>query len=161
MYYNKFWFFKSIGADSMYTNKMNEWLVYSSADMVNWEEHPVPLKTTDFSWASGDAWASQVIERNGKFYWYVTVTHSTIEGKAIGIAVADSPIGPFKDALGKAIITNNMTTHTDISWDDIDPTVFIDDDKNHQIYVLEFKNSVDIEYEKENKQNNTSSGLKE
>ncbi|SNR70073.1 Glycosyl hydrolases family 43 [Lutibacter flavus] len=108
--------------------KMNEWLVYSSSDMVNWEEHPVPLKTSDFSWASGDAWAAQVIERNGKFYWYVTVSHATIEGKAIGVAVADSPIGPFKDALGKAIITNDMTTHTDISWDDIDPSVIIDDD---------------------------------
>jgi len=36
---------------------------------------------------------------------------------------------------------------------------FIDDDKNHQIYVLEFKNSVDIEYEKENKQNKYNFGL--
>tara|TARA_R110002049_G_scaffold184541_2_gene352800 strand:- start:161 stop:1156 length:996 start_codon:yes stop_codon:yes gene_type:complete len=108
--------------------KMDEWLVYSSSDMVNWEEHPVPLKTSDFKWASGDAWASQVIERNGKFYWYVTVEHGSIHGKAIGIAVSDSPIGPFKDALGKALITNDMTMHTDISWDDIDPTVWIDDD---------------------------------
>lgn len=108
--------------------KMNEWLVYSSSDMVTWEEHPVPLKTSDFSWASGDAWAAQVIERNGKFYWYVTVSHGSINGKAIGIAISDSPIGPFKDALGKALITNDMTTQTDISWDDIDPTVIVDDD---------------------------------
>ena len=82
--------------------KMNEWLVYSSSDMVNWQEHPVPLKVTDFAWAKSDAWAAQVIERNGKFY--------------------------FKDALGKALITNDMTTKTNISWDDIDPTVMIDDD---------------------------------
>ena len=108
--------------------KMNEWLVYSSSDMVTWEEHPVPLKTSDFSWASGDAWAAQVIERNGKFYWYVTVSHGSINGKAIGVAISDSPIGPFKDALGKALITNDMTTQTDISWDDIDPTVIVDDD---------------------------------
>jgi beta-xylosidase len=114
--------------------KMNEWLVYSSSDMVHWQEHPVPLKVTDFSWAKADAWASQVIERNGKFYWYVTVEHSTIKGKAIGIAVSDSPTGPFKDALGKALITNNMTTHTDISWDDIDPTVIIDDDGQAYIF---------------------------
>lgn len=108
---------------------MNEWLVYSSNDMVNWKEHPVPLKTSEFSWASGDAWAAQVIERNDKFYWYVTVSHATIQGKAIGIAVADSPTGPFKDALGKALITNDMTTeYTNIDWDDIDPTIYIDDD---------------------------------
>lgn len=108
--------------------KMNEWLVYSSSDMVNWQEHPVPLKVTDFAWAKADAWAAQVIERNGKFYWYVTVEHGAINGKAIGVAVSDSPTGPFKDALGKAIITNDMTTQTNISWDDIDPTVMIDDD---------------------------------
>lgn len=108
--------------------RMNDWLVYSTSDMVHWQEHPVPLKTSDFAWAKGDAWASQVIERNGKFYWYVAVEHGKIHGKAIGIAIADSPSGPFKDALGKALITNDMTTKTYISWDDIDPTVWIDDD---------------------------------
>ncbi|TDP04088.1 glycoside hydrolase family 43 protein [Flavobacterium sp. 245] len=108
--------------------KMNEWVVYSSSDMKKWESHPVPLKVTDFKWAKSDAWASQVIERNGKFYWYVTVEHGSVHGKAIGVAVSDSPIGPFKDALGKALITNDMTKYTDIGWDDIDPTVYIDTD---------------------------------
>ena len=108
--------------------KMNEWLVFSSSDMVNWEEHPVPLKVSDFAWAQSDAWASQTIERNGKFYWYVAISHKTISGKAIGVAVSDSPTGPFKDALGKALITNDMTTQTKIDWDDIDPSVIIDDD---------------------------------
>ena len=108
--------------------KMNEWLVYSTSDMVHWQEHPVPLKVTDFAWAKADAWAAQVIERNGKFYWYVCAEHGTINGKAIGVAVSDSPTGPFKDALGKALITNDMTTQTNITWDDIDPTVMIDDD---------------------------------
>ncbi|MCH4552273.1 glycoside hydrolase family 43 protein [Aestuariibaculum lutulentum] len=108
--------------------RMHEWLVYSSSDMVHWQEHPVPLKPTDFKWASGEAWASQVIEHNGKFYWYVTVEHGSIHGKAIGVAVSDSPTGPFVDAIGKALITNDMTTQTKISWDDIDPTVWVDDD---------------------------------
>ena len=108
--------------------KMDEWLVYSSSDMVNWQEHPVPLKPADFSWAKGDAWAAQVIERNNKFYWYVTVSHGSIHGKSIGVAISDSPIGPFKDALGKALVTNDMTTKATISWDDIDPSVIIDDD---------------------------------
>lgn len=114
--------------------KMNEWLVYSSADMKNWKSHPVPLKTTDFKWAKGDAWAAQVTEKNGKFYWYVTVEHATIPGKAIGIAVSDSPLGPFKDALGKALITNDMTKQVSIAWDDIDPTIFIDDDGQAYLY---------------------------
>lgn len=114
--------------------KMNEWLVYSSADMVHWKAHKVPLKVSEFSWASGDAWASQVIERNGKFYWYVCAEHKTIKGKAIGVAVSDSPLGPFKDALGHALITNDMTTQTQITWDDIDPTIYIDDKGQAYLY---------------------------
>jgi beta-xylosidase len=108
--------------------EMHEWLVYSSADMVTWKEHKSPLDVKAFAWAKDDAWASQVIERDGKFYWYVAITHGTIHGKSIGIAVSDSPRGPFKDALGKALITNDMTTDVKISWDDIDPSVIIDDD---------------------------------
>lgn len=107
---------------------MNEWLVFSSTDMVNWTEHPVPLRVTDFAWAKADAWAAEVIERDGKFYWYVSVEHGTNPGKSIGVAVADSPTGPFRDALGKALITNDMTKATNISWDDIDPTVYTDED---------------------------------
>ncbi len=108
--------------------RMNEWLVFSSTNMVDWESHPVPLKVSDFEWAKADAWAAQVLEKDGKFYWYVTVEHGTIPGKSIGVAVSDSPVSPFKDVLGKALITNDMTKETDISWDDIDPTVFVDDD---------------------------------
>jgi beta-xylosidase len=84
---------------------MHEWLCFSSADMVNWKEHSVPLTVKDFKWAKDDAWASQVIERNGKFYWYVATEHATIKGKAIGVAVSDSPTGPFKDA--RVLIDDN------------------------------------------------------
>lgn len=114
---------------------MKEWLVFSTEDMKTWTEHPVPLKISDFSWVADDAWASQVIERNGKFYWYVCASHKTVPGKAIGVAVSDSPTGPFKDARGTALITNDMTTgQTKIDWDDIDPTVYIDTDGQAYLY---------------------------
>jgi beta-xylosidase len=113
---------------------MHEWLCYSSADMVHWKEHPVPLRVNDFAWAKDDAWASQVIERNGRFYWYVATEHATIRGKAIGVAVSDNPAGPFKDARGTPIITNDMTTGASIAWDDIDPSVLIGD--NGQAYLF-------------------------
>lgn len=107
---------------------MHDWLCFSSTDMKTWTEHPSPLNVKAFKWAKADAWASQVIERNGKFYWYVAVEHGSVHGKAIGVAVADNPLGPFTDARGTALITNDMTIATDISWDDIDPTVMIDND---------------------------------
>ena len=129
---------------------MNEWVILSTKDMKNFTEHAHKLQANSFDWAKGEAWASQVIERDGKFYWYVTVEHKTVPGKSIGVAVADSPVGPFKDARGSAIITNNMTTdQTSIFWDDIDPTVYIDDDGqaylcwgNTQCYIAKLKDNM-------------------
>lgn len=115
---------------------MPKWAVFSSKDLKTWTEHYTPLQRTDFKWATENtAWASQVVERNGKFYWYVSTEHAKIPGKAIGVAVSDSPTGPFKDARGSAMVTNDMTTKwTGISWDDIDPTVLIDDDGQAYIF---------------------------
>jgi beta-xylosidase len=86
------------------------------------------MSVETFAWARSHAFASQAIERDGKFYWYAAVFHATIPGFAIGVGVADSPTGPFRDARGSALITNDMTTDIDLLWDDIDPTVFVDDD---------------------------------
>jgi beta-xylosidase len=120
--------------------EMHDWLLFSSKDMKTWQAHGAVLKATDFNWAKGDAWAAHAIERNGKFYFYTTVRHKDDKpGFAVGVAVADSPLGPYKDAIGKALITNDMTTQTKNDWDDIDPAAFIDDDG--QAYLF-FGNSV-------------------
>jgi beta-xylosidase len=128
---------------------MNDWLCFSSADMVNWTELPSPLKAKDFTWAKGGAWASQVIERNGKFYWYAAVEHNTIPGRAIGVAVSGNPAGPFRDARGSALITNDMTTVINSDKDDIDPTVLLDNDGqaylfwgNKQCYFAKLKENM-------------------
>jgi beta-xylosidase len=106
------------GADFFW---MQEWRVYSTQDMVNWQDHGSPLALESFSWADDRAWASQTIERDGKFYWYICAHSKLSNGMAIGVAVADSPTGPFRDAIGKPLFENG-------SWDHIDPTVMIDDD---------------------------------
>ncbi len=101
---------------------MKDWLLYSTVDMVNWTYRGTPLTGETFkAWAKtdNDCWASQCIERNGKWYWYVT---ATIKGEAypgIGVAVADHPAGPYKDSIKKPLVKG---------WFKIDPTVFIDDD---------------------------------
>lgn len=113
---------------------MNDWYVLSTPDMYNWTNHGARMNVNLFKWAKGEAWASHVVEKNGKFYWYVCAEHATIPGKAVGVAVADHPLGPYQDALGQALITNDMTKQTDIFWDDIDPAVFIDDDGQSFLY---------------------------
>lgn len=112
------------GADFFW---MQEWRVYSTDDMVNWTDHGSPLAIESFAWGDDRAWAAQCIERNGKFYWYVCLHSKISGGMAIGVAVGDSPIGPFRDALGKPLFENG-------SWDHIDPTVFIDDDGQAYLY---------------------------
>ena len=133
------------GADFFW---MQEWRVYSTQDMVNWQDHGSPLALESFSWADDRAWASQCIERDGKFYWYIC-THSRLSGgMAIGVAVSDSPTGPFRDAIGKPL-------YEDGKWDHIDPTVMIDDDGqawlmwgNPQVYYLKLNRDM-VSYEGE------------
>jgi hypothetical protein len=128
---------------------MKDWLCFSSNDMVHWEEHAVPLRATDFAWAKGDAYASQVVERNGKFYWYVAVSHGSMPGKAIGVAIADKPEGPFTDALGKALISNETIGVPGDNKINLDPTVLIDDNGdaylfwgNSQCYYVKLKENM-------------------
>lgn len=102
--------------------KMKDWLLYSTTDMVNWTYLGAPISTATFKWAKqGDnAWASQAIERNGKWYWYICAEDTTTHLHGIGVAVADRPEGPYRDALGRPLVPGN--------WGFIDPSVFIDDD---------------------------------
>lgn len=119
-----------VGEDSIVDNgfyNMTGWYCYSTTDMVNWTDHGMMMYSEDFEWAEpGSAWAAQCIERDGKFYLYTTVTDKNGGGRAIGVAVSDSPTGPFKDALGKPLCGPH--------WLYIDPTVFIDDDGTAHLY---------------------------
>jgi len=105
--------------------KMFDWLCYTSTDMVNWTDHGAVASLADFAWYDGDngAWAECVVERDGKFYMYCP-----IHGHGIGVLVADTPFGPFKDPLGKPLVWQRE------HWEDIDPSVFIDDDGQAYMY---------------------------
>lgn len=110
---------------------ITEWLCYSTDDMKNWIDHGAVLSPADFKWAVGEAWASQVVEKDGKFYYYTTVQGGEpYVGKAVGVAVGDSPVGPFVDAIGKPLVSDDMTDNGKRGWwNDIDPTVLIDGDE--------------------------------
>ncbi|KAK4673969.1 hypothetical protein QC763_506730 [Podospora pseudopauciseta] len=102
---------------------MKDWRVFSSVDMVNWQDHGSPMSLATFSWADANAWAGQTIQRNGKFYWYASMRRRN-GAMAVGVGVSDSPTGPFRDALGRPLVEN---------WG-IDPTVWIDDDGQAYMY---------------------------
>jgi hypothetical protein len=104
---------------------MKDWRCFTSTDMVNWTDHGAVASLRNFKWADpkisgwggfdNGAWALQTIERDGKWYMYCP-----LQGRGIGVLVADNPFGPFTDPLGKPLIGGK--------YDSIDPTVFIDDD---------------------------------
>ena len=132
---------------------MPDWLCYSTTDMKHWTAHGPVLAAKDFVNANiGSAWAGQVVEKDGKYYYYVTLDRK--EGHFITVAVGDSPTGPFKEALpDKPLITDDMTTDSHRWNSDIDPTVFIDTDGtpwmawgNGDCYMVKLKrNMVEID----------------
>jgi hypothetical protein len=107
---------------------MLDWKLYTSTDMVNWTDHGTIASLKTFPWAvqTNDAWAPQVIERDGRFYLYVPISVPGAPKNVIAVATADSPLGPFKDALGHPLI--------DKATGNIDPTVSIDDDGQAYLY---------------------------
>lgn len=103
---------------------MKNWSVFSTTDMINWTEYPLPLKISDFVWEkTGTTNASAIIKRNGKYYWYMSSN-----GSGIGVAVSNRPQGPFKDALGKPLLKDWDCGNTTQSGVCLNPSVFIDDD---------------------------------
>ena len=102
-----------------------DWRVYSTTDMIHWRSHGVKLRPEDFpNGKKGIAWAAQCIQKGDKFYWYVTYNTPT-GGQCIGVAIGDTPVGPFKPH-PKPLVEDKDTPGR--GWNDIDPTVLIDDD---------------------------------
>ncbi|MGN9758529.1 immunoglobulin-like domain-containing protein, partial [Streptomyces sp. SD31] len=97
---------------------------YSSTDLVHWKDHGVILDLgPDVSWADSRAWAPAIAEKDGKYYFYFCADAN------IGVAVSDSPTGPFKDALGQPLLKAGQ-----FSGQMIDPAVFTDDDGQSYLY---------------------------
>lgn len=85
--------------------------VFSSADLTDWRHEGIMLDlgTDQVPWASGNAWAPAIIERevdgHYRYYFYYSGHNTEANRKAIGVAVADTPTGPFRD-LGHPLVNN-------------------------------------------------------
>ncbi|MFF5289709.1 family 43 glycosylhydrolase [Paractinoplanes globisporus] len=112
--------------------QMNEWGAFRTSDVASgtWTHYPsLARPETLFNWATpGRAYAGQVVHGpDGRYYWYLPVSErtSTAADKfAIGLAVSDSPTGPWTDYVGGPLISQRVPTANDIQ--NIDPTILVD-----------------------------------
>lgn len=114
--------------------KINTIKVVSTKDMVNFTDHGAikvggskgAATWAGNSWAPAAAWKN--IDGQDKFFLYFADS-----ARGIGVLVADSPTGPFKDPIGGALIDRNVPTCADITWL-FDPAVLVDDDGTGYLY---------------------------
>jgi len=96
---------------------------FSSTDLATWKDEGIILDLANVSWGKTNAWAPGITVKNGTYYFYFC------DAKQIGVATSTSPIGPFKDVLGKPLVTAGQ-----YGGQSIDPYVF--DDDNGRSYLF-------------------------
>ena len=116
--------------------------VFSSDDMIDWVDEGVIVDVADDNaglnengvqigtvpWSKGNAWAPTIEEKNGKYYYYFCAREKDTDKQAMGVAVSDSPTGPFvvKD---EPIVNMADCAAEGISMGQtIDPSIFTDPD---------------------------------
>ena len=64
------------------------------------------MDTNSIKWAKKAIWAPAIVEKNKKFYLFFGANdiQSDNEKGGIGVAISNSPEGPFKDYLGKPLV---------------------------------------------------------
>ncbi|MEH6678899.1 MAG: glycoside hydrolase family 43 protein [Sediminicola sp.] len=115
---------------------------FSSKDLIKWKKHEKILDTATIKWANQAMWAPAAIQNGNRYFLFFSANdiqrpggpmwdaqNSANHTGGIGIAVADSPSGPFSDYLGKPLISD---FHNDAQ--PIDQFVFKDTDGTHYIF---------------------------
>ena len=113
----------SDGVYYMYGTSTNEGGVFrawSSTDLENWQSEGIVFYYRRGDWAYTHFWAPEVVERDGRFYMFYTARERSTNRLHIGLAVSDSPLGPFVDERQRPLLNVNYAV--------IDAHVFIDDD---------------------------------
>lgn len=113
---------------------INKLAVISSDDLVNWTDHGVihaagphgAAKWATQSWAP--AIAHKVVDGQDRFFLYFANNAS-----GIGVLTADSPTGPWRDPIGKPLVTRATPGVEDVTWL-FDPAVLTDDDGKAYLY---------------------------
>jgi hypothetical protein len=84
--------------------RMDNWWVWSSADLVTWKMVDVLQPTDTYIKKNfSQCWATDAAYRNGSYFFYLSIGDSDI-----GVVRSSSPVGPWTDPLGKALIAHDM-----------------------------------------------------
>jgi beta-xylosidase len=104
---------------------------FSSPDLVNWTKHPKVLDTAAVKWAHKAMWAPSIIEKDAKYYLFFAANdiQSDDEIGGIGVAVSNTPGGPYKDLLGKPLVDKFHNGAQPIDQ-------FVFHDKDDQYYLI-------------------------
>ena len=111
--------------------------VWSSKNLTDWIEVGQAFRPASDAWAVSSLWAPEVIAANGKYYMYYSGYNDSTEQRGIGVAVSDSPTGPFHEIEGTFGGKTYSRTEQPINlgFPTIDPNPFIDDDGSVYLYV--------------------------
>lgn len=105
--------------------KGERFFAFSSTNLIHWERHGPLLDLKDVTWIPDDgqkrhhAWAPGVLEHGSRFYFYYSVGPQNPTPSRIGVAVGDTPAGPFRDS-GRPLLTGGQ------GFEAIDPMAYTD-----------------------------------
>ena len=113
---------------------------FSSKDLVNWTKHPNVLDTSIVRWVRQAMWAPSIIEHRDRYWLFFAGNDVQRPGRSswdpdndinhfggIGVAVADSPGGPYRDYLGKPLLDtfyNDAQPIDQFVYRDVDSTIY-------------------------------------
>lgn len=125
---NRFWIYPTFSAPYDQQVFLD---AFSSEDLVKWTRHSRVLDTANVKWARRAVWAPAVVRKDSKYYLFFGANdiQSDAEYGGIGVAVADSPSGPFRDYLGKPLIDKFHNGAQPIDQ-------FIFKDKDGEYYII-------------------------
>ena len=104
---------------------------FSSPDLVNWTKHPRVVDNNAIKWANRAMWAPSIVAKDNKYYLFFGANdiQNNDHPGGIGVAVADNPAGPFKDYLGKPLVSQIINKAQPIDQ-------FVFQDQDGQYYLI-------------------------
>ena len=112
---------------------MKNWWAWASTDLVHWTKEVVIAPNASFlAWDpnADECWATDAILRNGRWFWYLSVSPS-----AIGVVTSMEIAGPWEDPLGKPLLGPDIANRLNPPALFRDPGIFVDvGDSSDQAY---------------------------